>query len=125
MGSAKNKDDTKLPSSSFHDEAAEMPRVGVAVESTLSASHELPDAMVTFVVWSSDEAVATVSADGVVSAVGAGMRLLRLLTSTPAFVMASATIQPSMLVPAPCGRVLVGGGIATRMVLTRQRGPGD
>ena len=69
---------------------------------TLSASHEPVDATVMSVVWSSsDEAVATVSADGVVSAVGAGDATVTVADSTQPSVMASATIHVSAPVPAP------------------------
>ena len=69
---------------------------------TLSVSHEPVDATVMSVVWSSsDEAVATVSADGVVSAVGAGDATVTVADSTQPSVMASATIHVSAPVPAP------------------------
>jgi putative cell wall binding repeat-containing domain protein len=70
---------------------------------TLSASHEPADASVTDVVWSSsNEAVATVSPDGVVSAVGAGEATVSVTDPTqPSLVSASATIRVEASVPAP------------------------
>ena len=70
---------------------------------TLSASHEPADANVTDVVWSSsNEAVATVSADGVVSAVGAGEAIITVADPTqPSLVSASATIRVEAPAPAP------------------------
>ena len=69
---------------------------------TLSASHTPVEANVTDVVWSSsDEAVATVSADGVVSAVGAGDATITVADPTQPSVVASATIHVNAPVPAP------------------------
>ena len=69
---------------------------------TLSASHTPVEANVTDVVWSSsDEAVATVSADGVVSAVGAGDATITVADPTQSSVVASATIHVNAPVPAP------------------------
>ena len=70
---------------------------------TLSASHEPADASVTDVVWSSsNEAVATVSPDGVVSAVGAGEATVSVTDPTqPSLVSASATIRVEAPAPAP------------------------
>ena len=69
---------------------------------TLSVSHEPVDATVMSVVWSSsDEAVATVSADGVVTAVGVGDATVTVADPTQSSVMASATIHVSAPVPAP------------------------
>ena len=69
---------------------------------TLSASHTPVEANVTDVVWSSsDEAVATVSADGVVTAVGVGDATITVADPTQPSVMASATIHVSAPVPAP------------------------
>ena len=69
---------------------------------TLSASREPVDATVTSVVWSSsDEAVATVSADGVVSAVGAGDATITVADPTQPSVSAVVTIHVSAPVPAP------------------------
>ena len=70
---------------------------------TLGATHEPADANVTDVVWSSsNEAVATVSADGVVSAVGAGEAIITVADPTqPSLVSASATIRVEAPAPAP------------------------
>ena len=69
---------------------------------TLSASHTPAEANVTDVVWSSsDEAVATVSADGVVSAVGAGDATITVADPTQPSVTASATVHVSVPVPGP------------------------
>ena len=70
---------------------------------TLGATHEPADANVTDVVWSSsNEAVATVSADGVVSAVGAGDAIITVADPTqPSLVSASATIRVEAPAPAP------------------------
>lgn len=70
---------------------------------TLSASHEPADASVTDVVWSSsNEAVATVSPDGVVTAVGAGEATVSVTDPTqPSLVSASATIRVEAPAPAP------------------------
>ena len=70
---------------------------------TLGATHEPADANVTDVVWSSsNEAVATVSADGVVSAVGAGEATVSVTDPTqPSLVSASATIRVEAPAPAP------------------------
>ena len=70
---------------------------------TLGATHEPADASVTDVVWSSsNEAVATVSADGVVSAVGAGEAIITVADPTqPSLVSASATIRVEAPAPAP------------------------
>ena len=126
---AKNKGTTKLPSSLVPmtklSVSPELASLVVGESVTLSASHEPVDATVTSVVWSSsDEAVATVSADGVVSAVGVGDATVTVADSTQSSVMASATIHVSAPAPAPKAGVwkrgvLVGGGIAMRMVLTR------
>ena len=88
---------TKL---SVSPEAATL-SVGQSV--TLSASHEPADASVTDVVWSSsNEAVATVSQDGVVSAVGAGEATVSVTDPTqPSLVSASATIRVEAPAPAP------------------------
>ena len=67
---------------------------------TLSATHEPADANVTALSWSSsDEAVATVSATGEVSAVGAGDATITVTDPTQPSVTASATIHVSA--PAP------------------------
>ena len=70
---------------------------------TLGATHEPADASVTDVVWSSsNEAVATVSPDGVVSAVGAGEATVSVTDPTqPSLVSASATIRVEAPAPAP------------------------
>ena len=70
---------------------------------TLGASHEPADANVTDIVWSSsNEAVATVSADGVVSAVGVGEAIITVADPTqPSLVSASATIRVEAPAPAP------------------------
>ena len=70
---------------------------------TLGASHEPADANVTALTWSSsNEAVATVSADGVVSAVGAGEAIITVADPTqPSLVSASATIRVEAPAPAP------------------------
>ena len=70
---------------------------------TLGATHEPADANVTDVVWSSsNEAVATVSADGVVSAVGVGEAIITVADPTqPSLVSASATIRVEAPAPAP------------------------
>ena len=70
---------------------------------TLGATHEPADANVTDVVWSSsNEAVATVSQDGVVSAVGAGDAIITVADPTqPSLVSASATIRVEAPAPAP------------------------
>ena len=103
---AKNKGTTKLPSSLVPmtklSVSPELVSLVVGESVTLSASHEPVDATVTSVVWSSsDEAVATVSADGVVSAVGAGDATITVADPTQPSVMASATIHVSAPVPAP------------------------
>ena len=103
---AKNKGTTKLPSSLVPmtklSVSPELASLVVGESVTLSASHEPVDATVTSVVWSSsDEAVATVSADGVVSAVGAGDATITVADSTQPSVMASATIHVNAPVPAP------------------------
>ena len=69
---------------------------------TLSATHEPADASVTDVVWSSsNEAVATVSQDGTVTAVGAGDATVTVYDPTqPSLVSASATIHVSAPAPA-------------------------
>ena len=73
-------------------------RVGETL--TLSATHEPSDANVTALTWSSsDEAVATVSATGEVSAVGAGDATITVTDPTQPSVTASATIHVSA--PAP------------------------
>ena len=68
----------------------------------LSATHEPADASVTDVVWcSSNEAVATVSQDGTVTAVGAGDATVTVYDPTqPSLVSASATIHVSAPAPA-------------------------
>ena len=70
---------------------------------TLGATHEPADANVTALTWSSsNEAVATVSADGVVSAVGAGDAIITVADPTqPSLVSASATIRVEAPAPAP------------------------
>ena len=70
---------------------------------TLGATHEPADANVTDVVWSSsNEAVATVSQDGVVSAVGVGEAIITVADPTqPSLVSASATIRVEAPAPAP------------------------
>ena len=103
---AKNKGTTKLPSSLVPmtklSVSPELASLVVGESVTLSVSHEPVDATVTSVVWSSsDEAVATVSADGVVSAVGAGDATVTVADSTQSSVMASATIRVSAPAPAP------------------------
>ena len=103
---AKNKGTTKLPSSLVPmtklSVSPELVSLVVGESVTLSASHEPVDATVTSVVWSSsDEAVATVSADGVVSAVGAGDATITVADPTQPSVMASATIHVNAPVPAP------------------------
>ena len=73
-------------------------RVGETL--TLSATHEPSDANVTALTWSSsDEDVATVSATGEVSAVGAGDATITVTDPTQPSVTASATIHVSA--PAP------------------------
>ncbi len=68
---------------------------------TLSATHEPEDANVTALSWSSsDEAVATVSATGEVSAVGAGDATITVTDPTQPSVTASATIHVSAPAPA-------------------------
>ena len=103
---AKNKGTTKLPSSLVPmtklSVSPELASLVVGESVTLSVSHEPVDATVTSVVWSSsDEAVATVSADGVVSAVGAGDATITVADPTQPSVMASATIHVNAPVPAP------------------------
>ena len=103
---AKNKGTTKLPSSLVPmtklSVSPELVSLVVGESVTLSASHEPVDATVTSVVWSSsDEAVATVSADGVVSAVGAGDATITVADPTQPSVVASATIHVNAPVPAP------------------------
>ena len=103
---AKNKGTTKLPSSlvpmTSLSVSPELASLVVGESVTLSVSHEPVDATVTSVVWSSsDEAVATVSADGVVSAVGVGDATVTVVDPTQSSVMASATIHVSAPVPAP------------------------
>ena len=74
-------------------------RVGETL--TLSATHEPADANVTELSWSSsDEAVATVSATGEVSAVGAGDATITVTDPTQPSVSASATIHVSAPAPA-------------------------
>jgi len=70
---------------------------------TLGATHEPADANVTALTWSSsNEAVATVSVDGVVSAVGAGEAIITVADPTqPSLVSASATIRVEAPAPAP------------------------
>ena len=76
--------------------------LGVGETLTLSATHEPADANVTGVVWSSsDEAVATVSATGEVSAVGAGDATITVSDPTQPSVSASATIHVSTPAPTP------------------------
>ena len=69
---------------------------------TLNATHEPADASVTDVAWSSsNEAVATVSQDGTVTAVGAGDATVTVYDPTqPSLVSASATIHVSAPTPA-------------------------
>ena len=103
---AKNKGTTKLPSSLVPmmklSVSPELASLVVGESVTLSVSHEPVDATVTSVVWSSsDEAVATVSADGVVSAVGVGDATITVADPTQSSVVASATIHVSAPVPAP------------------------
>ena len=103
---AKNKGTTKLPSSLVPmtklSVSPELASLVVGESVTLSVSHEPVDATVTSVVWSSsDEAVATVSADGVVSAVGVGDATITVADPTQPSVMASATIHVNAPVPAP------------------------
>lgn len=68
---------------------------------TLNATHEPADASVTDVAWSSsNEAVATVSQDGTVTAVGAGDATVTVYDPTqPSLVSASATIHVSAPLP--------------------------
>ena len=68
---------------------------------TLNATHEPADASVTDVAWSSsNEAVATVSQDGTVTAVGAGDATVTVYDPTqPSLVSASATIHVSAQLP--------------------------
>ena len=76
--------------------------LGVGETLMLSATHEPADANVTGVVWSSsDEAVATVSATGEVSAVGAGDATITVSDPTQPSVSASATIHVSAPTPTP------------------------
>ncbi|MBF0968556.1 MAG: S8 family serine peptidase [Actinomyces sp.] len=103
---AKNKGTTKLPSSLVPmtklSVSPALVSLVVGESVTLSVSHEPVDATVTSVVWSSsDEAVATVSADGVVSAVGVGDATITVADPTQPSVMASATIHVNAPVPAP------------------------
>ena len=103
---AKNKGTTKLPSSLVPmtklSVSPELASLVVGESVTLSVSHEPVDATVTSVVWSSsDEAVATVSADGVVTAVGVGDATITVADPTQPSVMASATIHVNAPVPAP------------------------
>ena len=81
----------------------EVATLSVGQSVTLSASHEPADANVTALTWSSsNEAVATVSADGVVSAVGAGEAIITVADPTqPSLVSASATIRVEAPAPAP------------------------
>ena len=74
--------------------------VGYSV--TLNATHEPADASVTDVAWSSsNEAVATVSQDGTVTAVGAGDATVTVYDPTqPSLVSACATIHVSAPSPA-------------------------
>ena len=74
--------------------------VGYSV--TLNTTHEPADASVTDVAWSSsNEAVATVSQDGTVTAVGAGDATVTVYDPTqPSLVSASATIHVSAPSPA-------------------------
>ena len=69
---------------------------------TLNATHEPADASATDVAWSSsNEAVATVSQDGTVTAVGAGDATVTVYDPTqPSLVSASATIHVSAPSPA-------------------------
>ena len=101
-----NEGTTKLPSSLVPmtklSVSPELASLVVGESVTLSVSHEPVDATVMSVVWSSsDEAVATVSADGVVTAVGVGDATVTVADSTQSSVMASATIRVSAPVPAP------------------------
>jgi len=103
---AKNEGTTKLPSSLVPmtklSVSPELASLVVGESVTLSASHEPVDATVTSVVWSSsDEAVATVSADGVVSAVGVGDATVTVVDPTQPSVSAVVTIHVSAPVPAP------------------------
>ena len=103
---AKNKGTTKLPSSLVPmtklSVSPALASLVVGESVTLSASHEPVDATVTSVVWSSsDEAVATVSADGVVSAVGAGDATITVADPTQPSVSAAVTIHVNAPVPAP------------------------
>ena len=103
---AKNEGTTKLPSSLVPmtklSVSPELVSLVVGESVTLSVSHEPVDATVTSVVWSSsDEAVATVSADGVVSAVGVGDATITVADPTQPSVVASATIHVNAPVPAP------------------------
>ena len=69
---------------------------------TLSVTREPADAEEVNLVWSSsDEAVATVSDTGVVTAVGAGDATITVADPTQPSVMASATIHVNAPVPAP------------------------
>ena len=72
---------------------------------TLNATHEPADASATDVAWSSsNEAVATVSQDGTVTAVGAGDATVTVYDPTqPSLVSASATIHVSA--PSPAHKV--------------------
>jgi len=103
---ANNEGTTKLPSSLVPmtklSVSPELASLVVGESVTLSVSHEPVDATVMSVVWSSsDEAVATVSADGVVTAVGVGDATVTVADPTQSSVMASATIHVSAPVPAP------------------------
>ena len=76
--------------------------LGVGETLTLSATHAPAEANVTGVVWSSsDEAVATVSATGEVTAIGAGDATITVSDPTQPSVSASATIHVSTPAPAP------------------------
>ena len=103
---AKNKGTTQLPSSLVRMTSLSVSPASaslVAGESVaLSVTREPADATVTSVVWSSsDEAVATVSDTGVVTAVGAGDATITVADPTQPSVSASVTIHVNAPVPAP------------------------
>ena len=73
----------------------------VGETTTVRATHQPDDANVTDVVWSSsNEAVATVDQDGVVSAVGAGEATITVSDPTQPSVSASVTVRVSAAGPA-------------------------
>jgi putative PA domain protein len=73
----------------------------VGETATVRATHQPDDANVTDVVWSSsNEAVATVDQDGVISAVGAGEATITVSDPTQPSVSASVTVRVSAAGPA-------------------------